>query len=114
MARIQILQLPDEWDGDNSRTPFALILDQAGEGEAEHYAEMTEALRSFKDDIGARAVLVTTTTIDIPANWVHTDGDGVAGAVRIKVEPDLDGFRQQVQAAVDDAQQRVVDALRER
>lgn len=56
IPRIQILELPMEHAGDYASAPFALIVDGANlDGEDIDL----EALRDFKDAVGARAVLVT-------------------------------------------------------
>ena len=86
MARLQILELP-EGSGDE-RPPFILVIDQwvnPFHGQAHQWAEQ----------VGAQGVLVFEETIDIPANDVPLDPDGYP--VKLRIEPDFDTFRQQVQ-----------------
>lgn len=59
MARIKILELPSQVVGELVRTPFALIIDQAG-GDFEH-----PAVTAFKEASGASAILITPDTLDI-------------------------------------------------
>ncbi|MEU5900563.1 hypothetical protein [Streptomyces venezuelae] len=80
MARLQILELPTEHHGDDMTTPFILVIDQADENTAStldgpdtedaSYATAIKRLtgRSLAEQIGARAILVFETTVDIPAN----------------------------------------------
>ena len=81
MARLQILELPEGSNDD--RPPFVLVIDQArvedfhpstdGETAWQIYIGKLTAVDPLKDmaeQIGARAVLVFETTVDIPANDV--------------------------------------------
>lgn len=72
MARIQILELP-EGAGDD-RPPFVLVVDQY---EPQRYIATGEVKTATPFDgvagkIGARAVLVFTEPVDIPANEPRT------------------------------------------
>lgn len=66
MARIQILELPMVHHGDTSETPFIVIVDQVSDDESPLFSE--DLWKPFKTDTGARSVVVTADTIDIPAN----------------------------------------------
>ncbi|MFZ3592322.1 hypothetical protein [Streptomyces sp. BH104] len=65
MARLQILELPMVHNGDQTETPFILVIDQADE-------TVTDDTHQWSADvakrIGARHVLCFAGTIDIPAN----------------------------------------------
>jgi len=109
MPRIQILELPDvERPDGTDETPFILIVDQVTEAEAEEVANDASRQRLAQES-GARTVAVFRQTIDLPANLVPVDEDGnYAGpTVRIPVQADLDGFRAQVEQALDDARRRI-------
>jgi hypothetical protein len=71
MARLQILQLPEGVD--DSRPPFALVVDQSapqrwvlGSGNA----PVRDVWHEVAAEIGARGVIVTAETVEIPANEV--------------------------------------------
>jgi hypothetical protein len=66
MARLQILELP-EGAGDN-RPPFVLVVDQMPANDAAFDALCCDLGAATAEQIGARAVLVFETTIEIPAN----------------------------------------------
>jgi hypothetical protein len=66
VARLQILELP-EGSGDD-RPPFILVVDQMPANEAAFEALCRDLGTAMAQQIGARAVLVFETTIDIPAN----------------------------------------------
>ncbi|WP_060905327.1 hypothetical protein [Streptomyces scabiei] len=66
MARLQILELP-EGSGDD-RPPFVLVIDQMPANDAAFDALCRGRGTATAEQIGARAVLVFETTIDIPAN----------------------------------------------
>lgn len=106
MARIQILELP-EGPGD-SQPPFVLVVD-----EWEPQVSWVNPWEAFGNKIGARAVVVTPETIEIPVAEVTlstlneaTDGN----VVRLRVEPDLSGFREKVEEEVLHAQDRLTSA----
>lgn len=64
MARVQVLELPREHRGDETATPFVLIIDHATEAEAERlYA--SPSLERFTQQCGARGYLITPDTLDI-------------------------------------------------
>ncbi|MET7975735.1 hypothetical protein ABZW44_22370 [Streptomyces mirabilis] len=114
MARLQILELPTEHHGDDMTTPWILVIDQVDEGTADDIAR-------WPDDIakrtGARHVLCFSDTVDIPANDTtaylsNEGGDGtIVGAVRVRVEPDFEQFRGQVQDEIRRAQQELKQAI---
>ncbi|MCX5537738.1 hypothetical protein OG785_45675 [Streptomyces sp. NBC_00006] len=82
MARLQILELPMVHNGDQTETPFVLVIDQADDG-------LADEIRNWPDDIarrvGARQVLSFAGTVDIPAN------DTSAYAAMTHAEPDFTG-----------------------
>ncbi|GAA2108080.1 hypothetical protein [Streptomyces synnematoformans] len=94
MARIQILDLPDEWDGDTTKAAFVVIVDQA-DNDSPLFTDGADIWPMFKADTGARHVLVTTDTLDIPANWATPDEDGRVAT--ISIQPDFTGFRDQLE-----------------
>lgn len=111
MARIQILQLPE--GASDERPPFVLVVDEcvpqrlvlgAGDNPIGDYWQ------NLADRIGARGVIVTPETIDIPANEVPVDPDGYP--LKVRVEGDFGQFRQQVQEEIAKAQAEAADALR--
>lgn len=72
MARLQILELPTEHHGDDMVTPLVLVIDQhrplryvAGIGMEEQAVDEFEGIA---EKIGARAVLVFSEAVEIPAN----------------------------------------------
>jgi hypothetical protein len=68
MARLQILELP-EGTGDD-RPPFILVIDQCMPQRVVLGIDSTwqDHWQQLADKIGARGVIVTPDTIDIPAN----------------------------------------------
>jgi hypothetical protein len=108
MARLQILELP-EGAGDD-RPPFILVVDQ--------YAPQRIVLgvdtpwrdywQDIADKIGARGVIVTPETVDIPAN--DTTAYLAAPAAEQKIVVDLAG--QEPQGAIDAAIREAKDGLR--
>jgi hypothetical protein len=108
MARIQILELPSEEDA-NERfvTPFALIIDQCGDELRD--ALLDGGLAEFRERCGARAALVTAETIDI-----ERPASTNIGTVSVKVVPELDEFREQVERAASDVQDRLKEVARGR
>ncbi|MFJ7417979.1 hypothetical protein ACIQXD_05120 [Streptomyces uncialis] len=111
MARLQILELP-EGTGDD-RPPFILVID---EFPAQKYLvgpgipEPVDWFDGIAEKIGARAVLVFADTIEIPANEVPLGDDG--HPLRFAVEGNFTKFREQVEAEVLAAQQKLTTALR--
>jgi len=75
--RIQILPLPSAVVGDDAQEPFALIVDQ-------HNADMDEttadAWRTFKDNAGARALLITPDTVEVVDRYAETTPQEPAAA----------------------------------
>lgn len=65
MARLQILELPVEYHGDDIVTPFVLVVDQVTSGMVE---AITSVERTSAELIGARAILSFEETVHIPAN----------------------------------------------
>ncbi|MGW4223020.1 hypothetical protein ACWEG1_06135 [Streptomyces bauhiniae] len=121
MARLQILQLPE--DAGDDRPPFVLVIDQARltdfypstEGKsiyqvAQERLTLVDSLDEMADRLGARAVLVFEDTIDIPANETPVAPDGYP--IRVRVEGDFNQFRDQVQAEIAKAQAELADTLR--
>lgn len=107
MARLQILELP-EGSGDD-RPPFVLVVDQADYDSLSSLSAALEGWQNLKEEIGARAVLVFEEAIDIPANDVPLDPDG--HPVKLRIEPDFETFRQQVQDEIRKAQNELRQAI---
>ena len=66
MARIQILELPSDVVGDEIRSRYAVILDQV-----ESHSPLLEAVNPehlMKSWEGRAGLIITSDTIDIPAN----------------------------------------------
>jgi hypothetical protein len=105
MARIQILELPSE-EGDDGKTvtPFALIVDRCSGDELR--GDFGNDLANFRDMCGARAAIASVGTIDI-----DTPTTAQIGTVSVKVEPDVSGFEEAVTAAIERAQNAIVDAV---
>lgn len=106
MARLQILELPTEHHGDDMVTPWLLVIDQVDD-------ETAADIARWPDDIakrtGARHVLCFTETIDIPVNETPVDPDGYP--LKIRVEPDFETFREQVQDEIREAQVELARAI---
>ncbi|WP_431784340.1 hypothetical protein [Streptomyces chumphonensis] len=110
MARLQILELPEGVD--DARAPFVLVVDQCenrwvsrpGDGDA----LASELWQQAAQRLGARGAVVTPETVEIPANEVPVGPDGYP--VRLRVEADLDGFREQVAEAREEAQRKLSDS----
>ncbi|MBT2467843.1 hypothetical protein J7E97_08140 [Streptomyces sp. ISL-66] len=112
MARLQILELPE--GAEDARAPFVLVVDQcmpqrvvlgAGQG------ALVDHWQALADRIGARGVVVTPETVEIPANEVSIGPDGYP--VRMRVEADFTRFDEQLaeRAAADAAPDRPADAV---
>ena len=103
MARIQILELPMEHHGDDTVTPFVLIIDQYEEPQRFVTAEEADTLHAqwqhMAEQTGARAVLAFPFQVDIPANQVTLD-DSNTLPVTFKVAGDFSEFREQLEAEV--------------
>ncbi|AZS46663.1 hypothetical protein [Microbacterium oxydans] len=75
MARIQVLELPMQHVGDVSRTPFAIIIDQAtaesvttysGDVVVSEPAEFTQTeVDAIAERMGAQAAILTAATLDV-------------------------------------------------
>ncbi|MEU4967789.1 hypothetical protein [Streptomyces smyrnaeus] len=113
MARLQILELPEVERADGTHeTPFALVLDQTVPERvvlAPGTGKVLDRWEEFAGRMGARAVIVTPETVDIPANDVPLDAEGKP--IRWPIEPDFTGFREQVQQEVHAAQQELAQTL---
>lgn len=107
MARLQILELPE--GADDERPPFVLVIDQAGEDLA---ADIASWPRGIAERIGARHVICFSESVEIPANEVPVDPDGYP--LKFHVEPDFEGFREQVQDELRKAQAELSGVLRQR
>lgn len=114
MARIQILELPEGTN--NDRPPFVLVVDETapqhvilGGGNPDR-----DYWQDIADKIGARGVIVTPDTIDIPANDVPLDEAGQPLFLKVHVEGEFEQFREQVQDEIRKAQAQVTRALQER
>ncbi|WP_306317220.1 MULTISPECIES: hypothetical protein [unclassified Streptomyces] len=68
MARLQILELPMVHNGDQTETPFILVIDDWTVDTMEERAAINAYWDDFAQKIGARGVLCSDRTIDIPAN----------------------------------------------
>jgi hypothetical protein len=68
MARLQILELPMVHNGDQTETPFILVIDDWTVDTLEENAAISAYWDDFAQKIGARGVLCSDRTIDIPAN----------------------------------------------
>lgn len=110
MPRLQILELPTEQHGDDTTTPFVLVIDQAPRDEAlsQSFREDLELSGKLADRLGARAILCFEDTIEIPANEVPVDENG--HPIKIRVLPDFTDFRQQVDDELKSAQARIAAA----
>lgn len=114
MARLQILELP-EGAGDD-RPPFVLVIDEVETDPDGLPVIGFRDRRDTADLIGARSVLVFEDTIEIPANELtlsHVQKAADGNVVRLRVEPDLEGFTDTVMAEVAKAQAEVTDARRQ-
>ncbi|MEH0417809.1 hypothetical protein [Streptomyces sp. B21-083] len=91
-------------------TPFVLVIDQMPKDDAAFEALRCDLGFATAQQTGARAVLVFEDTIDIPANETPVDPDGYP--LKIRVEPDFETFRQQVQEEILAAQGKITTALK--
>jgi hypothetical protein len=113
MARLQILELP-EGSGDD-RPPFVLVVDQTVPQRAVLSSDTSwrDPWQDIADKIGARGVIVTPETIDIPANDVPVDANGNPLFLKVHVEGEFEQFREQVQDEIRKAQAEIADARRD-
>jgi hypothetical protein len=122
MARLQILELPAIYSDEGpDETPFILVIDQASEDivktlyprddEGVSYAAAVQGFTSLSlaEQIGARAILVFEETVEIPVNETPVDPDGYP--LKIRVEPDFEQFREQVEEEIRYAQGKLTRAL---
>lgn len=97
MARLQILELPMVHNGDQTETPFILVIDEVSE-------EIAADIANWPDDVsqrlGARHVLCFTEAIDIPANDMSTSPS--APEMQVIVGDDPQAVRDIVKQAVAD------------
>ncbi|MEU1663568.1 hypothetical protein ABZ547_08130 [Streptomyces sparsogenes] len=106
MARLQILELP-EGAGDD-RPPFVLVVDQWPDTLTDEHAVV--AWKKVAEEAGARTIILTEDTIEIPANEVPLDADGYP--LKVHVEGDFEKFREQVQEEIAKAQAKTADVFR--
>ncbi|MET8080002.1 hypothetical protein [Streptomyces sp. NPDC005303] len=78
-------------------------------GPDQSHPEPVDLFAGIAEKIGARAILVFEETVDIPANDVPLDPDGYP--VKLRIEPDFETFREQVQEEIVYAQGKVTRAL---
>lgn len=115
MARLQILELPS--GAGDERPPFILVIDQATE---QFVAGVTANSTDIAAAVGARTVCVFEETVEIPANdttaYLSSEGgDGTTvGAVHVRVEPDFEQFRQQVQDEILRTRDKLMQAVNSR
>ena len=107
MARLQILELP-EGSGDD-RPPFVLVVDECAPQRYILGMDSTwqDHWQRVADKIGAQGVIVTPDTITIPATdltLTHVQEAADGNVIRLRVEPDLDGFTEKVMTEVARAQ----------
>ena len=113
IARLQFLELPE--GADDERPPFVLVVDQYVARRYITGLDQREPVSEFEgiaEKIGARAVIVFEDTIDIPANAITLTEETEGNVVRLRVEPDLTGFREQVMTEVARAQADAQAALK--
>lgn len=79
--RVQILPLPTLMNGDHLEEPFALIIDRCP---ADAFDELNEQGKQFKESAGARALLVTSDTVEL----VDPYSAQVPPAVKPKIGPE--------------------------
>lgn len=113
MARIQILELPME-EGDDGKvvTPFLLIVDEyTGPTDV----PTVEAWQELAKRCGARHIFLIEDRIDLvgptPEEIAASSQRTEIGTATVKVEPDLSGFEAAITAAIERAQNAIVDAL---
>ncbi|MEU2674206.1 hypothetical protein ABZ622_36155 [Streptomyces sp. NPDC007164] len=107
MARLQILELPTVYrENGEEETPFVLVIDQTAPQRIALGVDTPwrDYWQDIANRVGARAAIVTPEIIDIPGNEVTLTEAADGNVVRIRVEPDLAGFREQVLAEVAQAQ----------
>jgi hypothetical protein len=112
MARLQILELPEGASDD--RAPFVLVVDQAlpvrhvmGPDQIDVRSEWD----ILAEKIGARGVIVTPETVDIPANEVPLDENGQPLFLKVHLEAEAEQFHKQVQEEIRKAQADVTRSI---
>ena len=99
MARLQILELPE--GAADERPPFVLVVDQCA---PERFilgmggTWSGDRWQRVADGIGARGVIVTAETLEIPANEVTIGPDGHS-VLQVQIEADTSQFEEQIAAA---------------
>lgn len=111
MARLQILELP-EGSGDD-RPPFVLVVDETAPQRIVLGGDTPwrDYWQDIADKIGARGVIVTPETVDIPANDVPVDENGHPLFLKVHVEGEFEKFRQQVEVEILAAQAKITRAV---
>lgn len=111
MARLQILELP-EGSGDD-RPPFVLVVDECAPQRIALGADAPyrDYWQDVAQQIGARGVIVTPATVDIPANDVPVDENGHPLFLKVHIEGEFEKFREQVQDEIRRAQGELIQAL---
>ncbi|WP_329215259.1 hypothetical protein OG352_06435 [Streptomyces sp. NBC_01485] len=108
MARIQILELPTIYrDEGPDETPYILVIDGWDILSFDENTMLNDYWDAFAKKIGARGVLFTDRTVDIPANETPVDPDGYP--LKIRIEGDFEQFREQVQDEITKAQNEILD-----
>jgi hypothetical protein len=108
MPRLQILELPE--GASDERPPFVLVVDESAPQRViagMNRGSVRDYWHEVADRIGARGVIVTAETVEIPANEVSIGPDGYP--VRLRVDADLGGFRDQVADALADARRAAAE-----
>lgn len=101
MARLQILELPMVHNGDQTETPFILVIDGWTVDTLEEHAAINAYWDDFGKKIGARGILCVDRAIDIPANdtsaYLGNETDAPS-MLKVNLEGDTDA---QVRRTVD-------------
>ncbi|HUP99277.1 MAG TPA: hypothetical protein VM093_02340 [Aeromicrobium sp.] len=108
MARLQILELPEVFVGEASETPFVLVVDETVPQRVALGPDVPyrDYWQDIAQQIGARAVIVTPETVDIPANdtTAYLDASGQSWTRS-------DELRAQIQEEIAKAQAELTDVL---
>ncbi|MEU5772719.1 hypothetical protein ABZ819_05360 [Streptomyces venezuelae] len=113
MARLQILELPE--GASDERPPFVLVVDESipqrvvlGGGNP-----VRDYWQDIAQQIGARGVIVTPETVDIPANdtTAYLGGQPNPSWVEVHIEGDLEQVRERIHEEVLYAQGKVTRAV---
>ncbi|AAR29721.1 hypothetical protein VWBp31 [Streptomyces phage VWB] len=111
MARLQILELPEGVD--DERAPFVLVVDESVPQRVivgMDYGSTGDYWQVVAERIGARGVIVTPETLEIPANEIPLDAS--EHPVRLRIEADTSQFEQAL-AEASEAASRVCPVQRE-